>query len=130
HRSAPRPRGVCHAPRRSMARAPGTRAASWGATGESYDSGMTGLRLALRALARSPGFTTVAVLTLGLGIGATTAIFSVVYGVLQRPLPYHEPGSLVLVDGTRRFAGEQRPQTFSARDVPDWQRAPSLASLA
>jgi predicted permease len=72
----------------------------------------------------------VAVLTLALGIGATTAIFSVVYGVLQRPLPYSEPGSLVLVDGTRRFAGEQRPQTFSALDIPDWQGARTLASLA
>lgn len=91
---------------------------------------MTGFRLAVRTLAKSPGFTTAAVLTLGLGIGATTAIFSVVYGVLQRPLPYREPGSLILVDGTRRFAGEQRPQTFSAIDMPDWQRARTLASLA
>jgi predicted permease len=91
---------------------------------------MTDFRLALRTLAKSPGFTAVAVLTLGLGIGATTAIFSVVYGVLQRPLTYREPGSLVLVDGTRRFAGEQRPQTFSALDIPDWQRARTLASLA
>jgi putative ABC transport system permease protein len=53
------------------------------------------LRLAVRALARSPGFTTVVVLTLGVSIGATTAVYSVVDGVLLRPLPFDQPEQLV-----------------------------------
>ena len=53
------------------------------------------LRFAARTLWKQPGFAAAAILTLGLGIGATTAIFSVVYGVLLKPLPFHEPERLV-----------------------------------
>ena len=55
------------------------------------------LRHSLRILRRSPGFTSISVLTLALAIGAATAIFSVVYGVLLRPLPYPNPGRIMAV---------------------------------
>src|ERR1700679_1072847 len=55
------------------------------------------VRYALRQLSRNRGFTLTAVITLGLGIGATTAIFSAVYSLLLRPLPYYEPAQLMWV---------------------------------
>ena len=63
------------------------------------------LRYAFRSIRKSPGFATVAVLTLALGVGCNTAVFSLVSAVLLRPLPYFDPGRLVLVWESAPFFG-------------------------
>lgn len=77
------------------------------------------VRYGLRMLRRSPGFTAVAVLTLALGIGANTAIFSVVHAILLRPLPFRDSGQLVML--FTRDARNQR-NYVSYPDYVDWQK--------
>jgi putative ABC transport system permease protein len=88
------------------------------------------LRHAVRRLARSPGFTLAAVVTLALGIGATTAIFSVVDGVLLRPLSYKDPDRIVLV--WERFAARHQDRNVvNPGNYLDWRdRASSFTDLA
>ena len=76
------------------------------------------IRYALRILRRRPGFTMVAVLALALGIGATTAIFSVVDAVILKPLPYKEPGQLVQL--WMRFTGIGIPNDQNSVSAPEF----------
>ena len=86
------------------------------------------LRHALRGLRQAPGFAAIAVLTLGLGIGANTAVFSVLDAVLLRPLPYPRPDRLVTL-WERERGGTTQNTSFAT--FLDWQsRCRSLASLA
>src|SRR4026207_2188480 len=76
---------------------------------------MNDLKFAFRQLVKNPGFTAVAVLTLALGTGATTALFSVVYGVLISPYPYAKPHE-IWTPGLRSVNSNQtmRPYLLSA----------------
>ena len=87
-------------------------------------------RYGLRMLRKNPGFTVVAVLTLALAIGANTAIFSALYPVLLRPLPYTDPARLVTV-GESRHQAACCSYTASYPDYLDWKRnARSFQALA
>src|SRR2546425_8602376 len=81
---------------------------------------MNDLKFAFRQLLKQPGFTTVAVLTLALGIGANTALFSVVNGVLLRPLPFHEQERLVTLWESHPARGMEQ-QNVSPPNFADWQ---------
>src|SRR5437867_7943226 len=91
---------------------------------------MNDLKFALRQLLKNPGFTGVAVLTLALGIGANTAIFSVINGVLLRPLPYPEPDRLVTLWERSPQRGVEQ-ERVSGPNYLDWSEQNTvLADMA
>jgi len=84
------------------------------------------VRQGIRRLRRQPGFALVAALTLGLGIGANTAIFSIVHGVLLKPLPYADPDRLVVL--WNRSGDLADDSWTSAREVLEYRRATTTLS--
>src|SRR5580700_1562633 len=82
------------------------------------------LRFALRSLRKNPGFALLAVLVMALGIGANTAIFSVVNTVLLRPLAYRDPDSIVVLSSLWKKGGGAGPlwKQVSEPDFQDWRQ--------
>ena len=101
-----------------------------GGVGMAVQAMIRDLRHALGSLIKSPGFSLVFIVTMGLGIGANTAIFSAVNGVLLRPLPHEDGDRLVYLRHSAALAGIENV-LFSVPEIDDYrQGAPSLAEVA
>jgi putative ABC transport system permease protein len=90
------------------------------------------MRFAVRMLLKQPGFTLIAILTVALGIGATSAVFSLIQGVLLTPPPYEKPQQLMLVPAARTDGQKDGdPRGWSAQQWMEWQKeAKSLEGIA
>src|SRR5437763_1405312 len=89
---------------------------------------MNDFKFAFRQLLKNPSFTAVAVLTLALGIGATTALFSVVYGVLISPYPYARPGE-IWTPGLRNPNANQRMRPYRLSEYLEMARLPAFSDV-
>src|SRR5689334_16732490 len=112
---------------------PGARMSNSGSSriGERIGELRGDVRFALRTLAKNPAFSAVAILTLALGIGANSAIFSVVNGVLLKPLAFANPEQLIRVWQVENSNGASTPGLASAVNLDDWRaRRKMLADIA
>jgi predicted permease len=89
---------------------------------------MNDLKFALRQLLKNPGFTAVAVLTLALGIGATTALFSVVYGVLINPYPYAKPDEIWAL-GLRTASSDETVRPYRLGEYRELAKLPAFSDV-
>src|SRR3954471_11184321 len=89
------------------------------------------VRYGIRSLRRNPGFALVVIVTMALGIGANTAIFSVVNGVLLRPLPYKDGDKLVVLHQGQGLAADPAANDigFSPKEIDDYRQARSLSDV-
>src|ERR1700680_933739 len=90
------------------------------------------MRFAIRMLLKQPGFSLIAVLTLALGIGVTSAVFSLIQGVLLTPPPYKQPQQLVLVQSaTNDDEKKKNPRGWPSQQGVEWQKeAKAVAGFA
>src|SRR5271169_1923340 len=93
---------------------------------------MQELRFAIRILLKQPGFSLIAALTLALGIGATSAVFSLIQGVLLSPPPYRQPQRIVLIPAARADGRRmESPRAWAAAQWMEWQKeAKSFEGIA
>src|SRR4051794_32934755 len=90
------------------------------------------LRFAMRLLMKQPGFSLIAAVTLALGIGATSAVFSLIEGVLLTPPPYQNPKQLMLIEALRTDGQKMdSPRGWAAQQWIEWQKdAKSFQGIA